>query len=460
MQEESHGADAVSARDAPLGSWTRGRRRQALRLSIPIIGGMVSQNVFNLIDTAMVGTLGDEALAAVGLGGVLHFVTSAFVLGLSNGVQAMASRRLGEEQHDRTAIPLNGGILLALVIGIPWSLSLIGLTPWFYPYLHDDPAVVARGAPYLQARLAGMTAMGVNFSFRGYWNAVGRPGLYMQTLMVIHAANIVLNWVLIFGNLGAPALGTTGAGAASAIAMWIGTGVYMGMGARYARAGGFARALPARETLGTMVRVSAPVALQHTFFAGGMTVFMWIVGHVGTAELAATHVIVNLLLVGLLPSIGFGLAAASLVGHALGRRDTEDAWRWGWDVVRIAMLAVALVALPLAIAPEFFLGLFIHEPRTIAIAQLPLRIVAVFLPLDALRMVLLNGLTGSGYTRPTMVVSVTLQWLLFLPAAYVIGPVLGAGLIGLWVANIAYRQLQCAAYVIMWQRRRWAAVRI
>ncbi|MFW5920675.1 MAG: MATE family efflux transporter [Polyangiales bacterium] len=438
----------------------RPRLRRILGLALPIIGGMVSQNVLNLVDTAMVGTLGDEALAAVGFGSFLNFLTSAFVLGLGTGVQAMASRRVGEGAHGETAIPLNGGLVLAVAIAVPWSALLVWLTPSFYPYLNDDPGVVAAGIPYLQARLFGMAALGMNFAFRGYWNATDRSALYMRTIVVMHVVNIALNWVLIFGKLGAPELGATGAGVASAIAMWVGTLMYFGLGLRHAREAGFLRGIPTRASVATMLRVSAPTGVQQMFFAAGMTIFFWIVGLIGTPQLAATQVVVQLLLVGMLPALGFGLAAASLVGQALGRGHPEDAKLWGWQVARVAFVVVLCIAAPAMIAPELFLRGFIHDTETLAIAITPMRLVAALLPLDAVGMVLMHGLMGAGDTRRTMIVSVGLQWVLFLPASYVLGPTLGFGLVAIWAANVIYRQIQGAIFAVLWHKGAWTDVEI
>jgi multidrug resistance protein, MATE family len=431
-----------------------------MRLALPIIAAMLSQNVLNLVDTLMVGTLGNAALGAVGFGGALNFVTSAAVLGLSAGVQATAARRVGEGKLHESAVPLNGGLLLAVAVAVPWSALLVFMTPVFYPYLNDDPAVIREGVPYLQARLVAMTAMGMNFAFRGYWNAIGRPVLYMSTLVVMHVTNVLFNWVFIFGNLGAPALGAAGAGVASAIATGLGTVIYFALGSRHARVHGFLRAIPDRESLGRMIRVSAPMSVQQVFFAGGMTAFFWIAGQVGTAELAASHVLVHLMLVGLLPGLGFGLASASLVGQALGRGDAADAKRWGWEVTRMAMGVVALIGLPALLFPQAVLGLFIHDPDTLAIAAWPLRIVAAFIAVDAAGMVLMHSLIGAGDTRRTMIVSIALQWLAFLPAAFLAGPVLGWGLLALWLINVVYRKAQMGVFMLMWHREGWAGIRV
>ncbi|RLB41622.1 MAG: MATE family efflux transporter [Deltaproteobacteria bacterium] len=429
-------------------------------MALPIIGGMLSQNVLNLVDTAMVGTLGDAALAGVGLGGFANFLFSAFVLGLSTGVQAMAARRVGEGRLAETAIPLNGGLLLALTIAVPWSALLISLAPEYFPLLTGDAAVVEQGVPYLQARLFAMFAMGMNFAFRGYWNAVDKSILYMRTLISMHVVNIFLNWVLIFGNLGAPELGAAGAGVASAIATVFGTASYFLLGRSYARGAGFLHGLPSRETMSTIIRLAAPAGLQQFFFAAGMTVFLMLVARMGTPELAATKVIIDLILVGILPGIGFGLAAASLAGQALGRGNAEDAKQWGWDVTKIAILVVGALSIPAVLVPEWLLSGFIHEPSTLALAKNPLRLVAGFLFLDAVGMVLMNALMGVGDTKRVMLIGTGFQWLIFLPAVYVVGPVMGLGLVVVFAAQVIYRAFQSLTFALMWKQGRWQSIEI
>ena len=437
---------------------TADRRGRILSLALPIIGGMASQNVLNLVDTAMVGLLGAAQLAAVGMASFANFMAAAFIMGLSAGVQAMAARRIGEGRHSETAVPLNGGLLLALVIAVPWSLLLIAESARFFPFLVSDPEVVAHGVPYLQARLVAMVALAMNFSFRGYWNGVGLSKVYMRTLIAMHATNIVLNWVLIFGHLGFPALGATGAGVASAISTFVGTGLYLYQGSRIARDNGFLRGLPDRSTIFTMLRLSVPAGIQQFFFAAGMTALFWILGRIGTAELAASNVLVQLLLVAILPGIGFGMASASLVGQALGRSDPEGARAWGWDVVRLGVATVGAISLLGLVFPDFLLGFFLHDPVTLALARTPLRILAVAMWVDTIGLVLLNSLLGAGDSRRVMIVTVSLQWLVFLPAAWILGAQLGVGMTAVWVAHAAYRGLQSLVFVSMWQGERWTEI--
>ena len=109
------------------------RLRRILTLALPIIGGMISQNVLNLVDTAMVGTLGDAALAAVGLGGFVNFMFMALILGVSTGVQVMSARRKGQGLMDQTAVPLNAGLAMVLVTAPILTVILYSALPDLYP---------------------------------------------------------------------------------------------------------------------------------------------------------------------------------------------------------------------------------------------------------------------------------------------------------------------------------------
>nr|AYM52935.1 multidrug transport protein putative membrane protein [Jahnella sp. MSr9139] len=436
------------------------RTRAILTLSLPVVGGMVSQNVLNLVDTAFVGSLGNAALAAVGTGSFAYFMCTALVTGISSGVQAMAARRLGEGREGDTAVPLNGGLALAIGLSIPLTVITYTLAPAIFPLLNKDPAVIAHGVPFLQVRLLSTMFLGCNFAFRGYWNGVRQPGRYFRALLLMNSVNIALCWLLIFGNLGAPRLGTYGAGLASTIATGVGMAYYAMEGFTYARKNGFLRGLPDAQTVRTMVRLAVPAGLQQLLFSAGLTALFVILGRVGTVELAAASVLTQIMLVVILPGIALGITATTLVGQALGRKEPEDAYRWGWDVVKVAAVVMAVMGLPMLLAPDPVLAIFIRDPQTLAVARPALRVFGATIATDGVGMVLLNALLGAGASRSVMLVSVSMQWLLFLPAAYLIGPVLGHGLLGIWIAQSAYRALQAGVFAGLWRSRRWARIEV
>jgi multidrug resistance protein, MATE family len=440
--------------------YDRQRLRRIWILALPIVGGMVSQNVLNIVDTLMVSRLGPAALAGVGLGGFTTFMASAIVIALGVGVQVMAARRLGEGRHDELAEPLNGGLVLVALIAVPLSVMLILVVPAVYPFLSADPEVIEQGVPYLQARLVAMVAMGANFAFRGYWNGVNLSRLYLRTLVVMHLCNVGISYVLIFGALGAPALGALGAGIGTAASTFIGTAMYFWLASRYARSTGFLARRPSWASQKTLLRLSVPSMVQQILFASGLTAMFAIVARVGTVELAAANVLINVTLVAVLPGLGLGLAAASLVGQALGRGEPDDASRWGWEVAGVGMAALFVLGLPMLVLPNLILSPFFDDPDALRLAALPLRLVGGSIAIDGAGIILLHALMGAGATRSAMMVAVGAQWLVFLPLAYLIGPVLGYGLLGIWLAQIGYRTMQAVLCAALWRSRRWLGVAV
>jgi multidrug resistance protein, MATE family len=444
--------------DAP--SQSESRRRRILTLALPIIGGMLSQNLLNLVDTAMVGVLGDASLAATGIGGFAFFMAIATMMGLSAAVQSMASRRVGEGRSSEAAHPLNGALGVALVFGIPLSIILVIATPWFFPLLNGDPAVHTLGIPYLQARLSTLVFGGVSFAFRGFFNGIGRPVVYMRTLIITHLINISLNFILIFGMFGAPELGVLGAGIGSAIATCIAALLYAGQAWLEARDKGFLGGVPTVSGLRVLIKLWVPASAQQFLFAAGLTVMFWIIGLVGTQSTAAASVLVNIMLVAILPGVGMGLAAATLVGQALGRGDPDDAEAWGWDVARLAMFMLGALGLLGVVFARPLIGLFLHDPTTLELAVLPLQIFGAIIAFDSVGLVLMNALLGAGASRQTLVVSVITQWGFFLPIAYGLVAFAGLGLLEIWIANGSYRLVQAALFALMWKRGAWRAIQV
>ena len=408
----------------------------------------------------MVGTLGDTALAAVGLAGFASFMSAAFFMGMSAGVQATAARWLGADRTHEVAVPLNGGLTLVLILGIPASIILFIIAPSLFSLLSQDEQLVTLGIPYFQVRLLSIVGIGMNFAFRGYWSAVNRASLFMRTVVTTHLVNIFLNWVLIFGHLGAPPLGTLGAAIGTTLAIFLGTLLYFSLAWRHAKENGFLARLPDRPTFFNLIRLSAPAGLQQFFFASGMTIFFWILGTIGTSELAAGNVLLNIMLAWILPANGFGIAAASLVGQSLGAGHTQDAKAWAWQVARIAMLVVSLLALPALLFPNPFLSVFLHDPHTLALAHTPLRLIAFLMTFESMGIVLVNAHFGAGHSRRVMEIMLPFQWGLFLPTAYLIGPALGFSFLAVWILYVTYRFAQGSVFVWSWQRGDWAKVQV
>lgn len=438
----------------------RDRLRSIALLGLPIMGGMLSQSLLNLVDAAMVGTLGSAALAGVGLGSYANFMAIALVMGLGAGVQAMVARRQGEGSIGQAATPLNDGLLIGALLAVPLTLICWINADRIIDFLSEDAEVAAIGAEYFRWRTLAIIAVGANFAFRGYWNGIRQPGIYLLILVGMHGVNIAVSYALIFGRFGLPEMGAAGSGLGTCIAMFAGCATYFLVTWRPARRHGFLRRPATLTRLRNLLGLALPNSLQQFLFATGITTLFWIIGQIGTQELAIAHVLINLALFLILPGVGMGMAAATLVSHSLGEREPDEAYRWGWDVVRVAACALFVLGLPFWLIPHSVLGLFTQDAELLALGEWPLRITGLGMTLDATALVLTQALLGAGASRTVMGVNLGSQWLLFLPCAYIAGPVLGGGLLTIWLMQSGYRAVTSVIFALMWRRRHWADIRI
>ncbi len=436
------------------------RLQRIVSLAAPIMAAMVSANVMTLVDTAMVGVLGDSALAAVGIGTVAYFMCVAPVLGVSTGVQVIAARRKGQDRHSEMALSLNAGILFALLVGVPLSGFIYLLVPWFFPHLNDDPEVVAQGVPYLRLLVLNIVLTGLKFAFRGYWNGVDLSRLYMWTLLVMHSSNVLFNYLLIFGKLGLPALGVPGAGLGTLLAHVLGVGIYFYLGWKHAWANGFLRSWPSTARLLEVARLAVPSGAQLFLTGAGFTALYKIIGLLGTAETAAVSVLVKISNVAILPATGLGVAAATLVGQAMGRNDNSDASRWAWDVVKVTVVLMIALGLPMALFPDPVLSIFLRDTATRDLARLPLVVWSLYISVEGIAQVMMHALLGAGDVRRVLAVAVAIQWLVFLPLSYLLGPILGFGILTIWILSSLLRALQMLIYVAFWRGGKWTRIKV
>ena len=144
----------------------------------------------------------------------------------------------------------------------------------------------------------------------------------------------------------------------------------------------------------------------------------------------------------------------------LGRKDEDDAERWGWDCAVLTLIYGLLLSVLLVIFAKPILAVFLTNPDTRALAYWPMVLWALMIGFDCAGMVLMNALIGAGATRQAMWISVIAQWVFFLPAAWFVGPVLGFGLLGVWIVNGLYRFGQAAVLARQWAARQWVGIEI
>ncbi len=424
-----------------------------MRLALPIMLGMLSQSMLNLIDAALVGHLGQEALAGVGIGGYAMFMMTALVFGLSSSVQSQTSQDLGAEHFPLTR-SLHSGLLIAVMVGIPLSCLAWWKAPQLIQLITPADDVTTIAVEYFRWRVVSLAAIALTLCFRGYWNGRQHTHLYLRIIVIVHVFNVIASAGLIYGIGGLPALGVSGAGIGTTLSLLLGLVIWAGV--TY-KAHALARQKQTFRSLQTTLFLAFPHSLQQVWFAAGYVVLFWLLGKMGTESVAVGHVLVNLSLLLILPGVGVGVAAMSLVGEALGRDDQQAAHRWGIDAITVAGLLLTVLALPMLLFPAAVLAIFFEDPSLIQLGTLPLQITGLMIVLDAAALVLAQALMGAGAQRTVMLLTLSMQWLVFLPLAWWVGIELEYGLLGVWLVQLFYRALNSSSFLWVWQRRRWLA---
>lgn len=436
------------------------RLRTISRLALPIMAGMVSFNLMMLVDTGMVGRLGATALAGVGQGAFLAAFVAACLMGIPSGVQAITARRSGEGNAERIAEGLNSGLVLALLIGLPVTLVGWLAAPRLLAVLGGEPEVQAAATGYFRMLMLNNTSYGMLMTFESFFNGTARPRVVLRTMLFSHLLNLLFDWLLIFGNCGFPALGSAGAGLATALAGLAATAAYALQAWHLARDQGYLARWPEWASLRAIAALAWPVSLQNLFTSLGMLVFFALVSQVGTLAAAVANVLLRLLDILRLPAMGIGIAAATLVGQSLGAGEREHAWRWGWDSSLFALAINTGIALPLWLAPQWVLSFFFQNAEEIAVATLPLQLVGLTGAVAGIGLVLMSALLGAGDNRRVMAIATVLQWGLFLPLAYVIGVRAGQGLVAIMALQTLYGLLFTVCFAVLWQGRQWQTIRL
>lgn len=439
----------------------RNRVRKIFAIGLPIIGGNMSGVLLGLIDTAMVGTLGNEALAAVGISTFASFIYLGLFFGFSIAVQATASRRKGEGREKDSGHYLNSALIIILLFAPASSVLLYLLVPFLFPFLNPDPQVIELGVAYIRWLILQATFVGFINACNGFWNGIGLSRIYMPSMILMHVTNVVFNYIFIFGKLGAPKMGVEGAGFATALAALTGSIFYLRLGFKYGRPYGFLVKRPTRQETRSVLKLAIPAGLQQVMDIAALTFIYTIVGLIGTMEVASYTVLINLINLTGLPAWGLGSAGASLVGQALGEKSVAEASRWAWDVIKLGMLAMAILGAPLWIFPDPILSIWIHDPSTLDLARTPTRILGLMITFNGVGYMLAMMLNGAGDVKKVTYVNFITQWFWLVPCAYLIGPYLGYGLLGIWCLHqFGFRALQSIIYVWFWHRGGWAKIKI
>lgn len=435
--------------------------RRLLALALPILFQNLITNSLGLVDTFMVGTMGQGPLAGVTLANIPVFVVQLMMFGIQSGSAVLISQYRGKGDTEAINRVMGIGMYAAGFIGLAFAL-IMGFFPLqFMSLFGDDPQVVATAAQY--ARIVGWSYFFDSFVqvYNGVHRAMGNPQRGLYILAVSMTCNTFLNWVFIFGNLGAPRMGVEGAALATLLARALSCAIAVGWAvldqefkldpALLFRPGG--------EMVRRFVRFATPVMCNETFWGLGSSLFPTIMGHMeGSEEILAAYAIsgniTNLCTVGVFAIAG---TAAILVGQEIGSGRADQVRSLGALLDALAFLfgaaagAVFLALLHLLVIPVLY-PLFKLTPSAGDICTMMLTMVFVFLPLRSFDTTNIVGvLRGGGDVKMATLIDLAPLWVVALPIAALSGLVFRLGIF--WVSLGMMSESMVKSFVGLWRFR-------
>jgi MATE family multidrug resistance protein len=431
-------------------------RRQTLadllRLAVPVTTVQVGLMTMGVVDTVMVGRVSATALAAVALGNLYFICIAVFGIGVLMALDPVIAQGVGARDSAAVARGLQRGALVAGVMSVVTAALLLPAAP-LLTLLRQPADVVPVAAQYARVLIPGVVPFFLFVVFRQTLQATGLVRPIVVTIVAANLANALLNWVLIFGHLGFPALGAVGSAWATTTSRWL---MALGLMASAWRAlrplvAPFHREALALPPLLRLLKIGVPIGLQHELEFGAFGLIAVLMGTLGTIPMAAHQVAINLASLTFMVPVGIGSAAAVLVGRAVGRGDHDDARRAAVTALATGVAFMSTSAVVMLALPGLLAGLYTDDVAVLTLAASLIPIAGVFQVFDGTQVVAMGTLRGIGDTRGPMLMSLLGFWCVGVPVSVFFGFHVGAGPTGLWWGFVA--GLAAVAFLLLIRMR-------
>jgi MATE family multidrug resistance protein len=425
------------------------------KLALPIVVIQVGLMFMGVVDTIMVGHVSAAALAAVALGNLYFFAAAIFGMGVLLALDPVVSQAVGAQDEVAIARAVQRGFVISMLL----TLFVSAVLPTAGSVLHAlrQPAdVVPLAHTYIMATIPGVAPFFFFVVLRQTLQAQHKTLAIVITIVIANLANVFINWVLIFGKLGAPALGVLGASIATSISRWImflliallswrGIKHYVHPWRKEAFA-----LLPLKR----MIKIGAPIGAAYFLEYANFGVIALLMGLLGTTEVAGHQIAINLASLTFMVPAGVSAAATVLVGNAIGRGDAPAARRAAKASLVAGAGFMLMSAAVFLMIPDFLAGLYTGDATVLAIAISLIPIAGLFQVFDGLQVVGAGVLRGAGDTHAPMIIGLLGFWLIGMPVSVYLGlhtPLRAAGLWWGFVFGLA----AVAAFLLLRIRHRF-----
>jgi putative MATE family efflux protein len=419
-----------------------------------VIGENLLQTLLGVVDTILVAGLGAAALAGVGVALQVVYVLLAGLSALAVGAsvlvaQAVGGGRVGEASHHARQ-----ALIWSVLVAVPLTLGGLALTPTLIGLFGLAPDVAPIAESYLAVKLGATVTITVMVLASAVLRGAGDSRSPMLVTALANVVNLGLSWALIYGHAGLPALGANGSAWGTVFSRGLGAAILVALllrGRNGVRVAGGSW-VPSGAAMMAVLTIGMPAALEEMMVIGAFAALTPVVATLGTVDLAAHRVVINILSLSFLPGLGFGLAATALVGQAVGARRLEEARASTRIALRWAMIWMGGFGLVCLIFADPLMRLFSNDPDLIAHGAAAALVIALAQPLWAATFVYAGALRGTGDTRTPLVITGGLMWAAVAIAFVVVrlAPVLWA----VWAAFLITGPIETYLFWRAWRHAR------
>jgi len=379
--------------------------RNIWRVSYPLILSFVAITLVNVTDIAFMGRLGEVAIGATGLGGLYCLIFIMASMGLSIGAQIIMARYNGEERPFEIGKVFDHLLYVQLALGAILLLLHFTLGETVLRMMISSDAIYAGAIEYLLVRMLGLFPTLIGLAYRALLTGISltRPISYAAGIMAL--SNIALNYLLVFGKWGFPALGVTGAAIATVISellsllyllAWVKT---KGLSSRH---GIHLFPKPAIDRIVSIAKVAAPIVVQNLMAICTWFIFFLMIEGLGERALAVSNVVRSGYMIMMIPIIGIGQATQTLVSTLIGQGGTALVGTLVKRLISISFASSLVLVVLNALLPEAVIQLFTNDVEILQAALPIMPVVSVGIMIFSVAMVLISVVSGSGNTLITM----------------------------------------------------------
>jgi multidrug resistance protein, MATE family len=405
-------------------------------LAYPVAISQLGHMLSSVADSIMVGRLGSDNLAAAALANSIFSVILVFGIGASFGLTPLVATADGRKESSTLASLLNHGLVFNLSIAV-LLFTLLCLSSPVLNMLSQPTHVVELAIPYFDILLLSLIPLMFFQNYKQFAEGLSHTRMAMIISMGSNLLNVGLNYILIYGKLGFPAMGLNGAGWATFISrvvmgVWMAWYVYRSHHFAHFRERLIWKKLATR-TFRKLFRLGIPMGMQFTIEVSAFAIAAIMIGWMGAKELAAHQIAINLAAVTYMMASGISAASTVRVGNAVGRKDPTGLRKAGLSAFMIVIAFMAATACIFIIGNGFLPTLYVSEPDVIGIASVLLIVAAFFQLSDGVQVVGLGVLRGLHDVKVPTMITILAYWIMALPVGYVLGFKTGLGASGVWI---------------------------